>query len=220
VYDFLMTALRGTAIASTVITAAAAVILATSGHATTVGPANQTVTPTATPTGSSAAASRERPRGVVADCAKGSGIGRGGSLNSVFRSRWNLVIGPLAMTGAATTPGYYSPEAGGNKFPLYVRAGHRVTLALTRATRGRAGLHYSPLPNGAVPVRDGYRVITFISCRRGEFSPGLGSNAGRLSFWAGGVVAPAPLCVPLLVWVDDEPSPQRGVIDLGAGNCG
>ena len=160
----------------------------------------------------------DRPRGVVADCAKGSGIGRGGSLNSVFRSRWNLVVGPLAMSGAAVTPAYYHPGFRGNKFPLYLRAGHRVTLALTRETRGRAGLAYHALPRVASP-QGGYRVITFIACRQGEFSPGLGSNAGRLSFWAGGVRATAPMCVPLLIWVDDEPSARRAVIHLGVDEC-
>jgi hypothetical protein len=123
------------------------------------------------------------------------------------------------MTGAAQRPGFYSYDFRGNKFPLWVRAGHRVTVALTRETRGRAGLLYSPLRTGAVPVRNGYRVITFIACRRGEFSPGLGAKAGRLTFWAGGIAAPAPLCVPLRVWVDDERSPRRAMIDLGAGDC-
>lgn len=162
----------------------------------------------------------KRPSGVIADCAKGSGIGRGGSLNSAFGSRWNLVVGPLAMKGAAADPGGYSDSFGGNKFPLYVKAGHQVTVALTPGTHGRAGLAYGPLPNGQTDVHDAHRVITFIACRRGEFSPGLGSAAGRLSFWSGGVVAVAPRCVPLRIWVDDEPSPHRAVIHLGVSGCG
>jgi hypothetical protein len=163
-----MTARRGTTIASTALATAVAVALAASGPAETAALSKHTATPTATPTTSRAAA-RERPLGVIADCSKGSGVPQG-SL-SVFRGRANLVIGPLAMTGAGVTPGYYSPDFGGNKFPLYVRAGHRVTLALTRGTRGRARLAYDPLPNGTVRVRDAHRVITFIACRRGEFSP-------------------------------------------------
>jgi hypothetical protein len=68
-------------------------------------------------------------------------------------------------------------------------------------------------------VRESYRVITFIACRRGQFSPGLGAKAGRLSFWAGGVVARAPRCVPLHIWVDGERSPRRAVIHLGVRDC-
>jgi len=201
-----MTARLCTAIASTALAATVAVALATSGRAETADPSKQTATPTATPTTSSSAA-RVRPRGVVADCSKGSGIGAG-SL-SKFRSRGNLVVGPLAMTGAAVTPGY-----GGNKFPLYVRGGHRVTVEVSPGARS------GPRPKRPRLVRDGYRVVTFIACRRGEFSPGLGSTAGRVSFWSGGVLADSPRCVPLLVWVDDERSPRRAVIDLGVGACG
>lgn len=189
--------------ASTAVVLAAVVTLAASGRAETAVKTSEAAIP--------------RPRGVVADCSKGSGVPQG-SLSREFGSRWNLIVGPLAMSGAAASPGGYSYDFGGNKFPLYVRAGHRVTLALTRSTRGHAGLHYVALPR-VVPPRSGYRVITFIACRQGEFSPGLGSNAGRLSFWAGGVVASAPRCVPLLVWVDEEPSPRRAVIHLGVTDC-
>jgi len=161
---------------------------------------------------------RERPRGVVADCSKGSGIGRGNL--SAFRSRRNLVVGPLAMTGAADIPGGYNAAAHGNKFPLYVLAGHRVTVSLTRGTRGLAGLAYGPLPEGDVGVPEAHRVITFIACRPGEYSAGWGGPAGRVSFWAGGVVADSPRCVPLLIWVDNERSPRRAVVHLGVNDCG
>jgi hypothetical protein len=160
----------------------------------------------------------KRPRGVVADCSKGSGIGRGNL--SAFRSQRNLVVGPLAMTGAADIPGGYSTAFGGNKFPLYVLGGHRVTLSLTPGTRGRAGLAYGPLPKGEVQVPEAHRAITFIACRPGQYSPGWGGTATRVSFWAGGVVAVAPRCVPLLIWVDNERSPRRAVIHLGVTDCG
>jgi len=213
-----MTARRGSVVAGAVLTATATGLmgLATSGVAYTAASSKRTaVRPTALATLGDAVG--QRPRGIVADCAKGSGVPQG-SL-SVFRSRGNLVVGPLAMSGAARVPGFYSPEFGGNKFPLYVKAAHRVTLALTADTRGRAGLAYGPLPPGEVGVREAHRVITFIACRRGQFSPGLGAKAGRLSFWAGGVVARAPRCVPLLIWVDDEPAPRRAVIHLGVRDC-
>lgn len=165
--------------------------------------------------------SRDRPRGVVSDCAKG-GLGGGqghGDLNA-WKAARNLVVGPLAMTGAAVIPGFYSPAFHGNKFPLYVLAGHRVTLSLTPGTRGRAGLAYGPLPQGDVGVAEAHRVVTLIACRRGEYSPNLGGPARRASFWAGGVVAAAPRCVPLLIWVDKERAPRRAVIHLGVADCG
>jgi hypothetical protein len=198
-----MIARRSTATASAAVAAVVAVAVAASAWAETSGQVKQ---------------SRERPLGVVADCAKGPWTPQG-SL-SVFGGRGTLVVGPLAMVGAAVTPGYYSESFHGNKFPLYLKAGHRVTLALTPGTRGRAGLAYGPLPEGDVRVPDAHRVITLIACRRGEYSPGRGGPAGRVSFWAGGVVALAPRCVPLLIWVDDEPSPRRAVIHLGVTDCG
>jgi hypothetical protein len=163
----------------------------------------------------------ERPRGVVSDCAKGGlGGGQGHGNLSAWKSAWNLVVGPLAMVGGAAIPGGYHDGFHGNKFPLYVLAGHRVTLSLTRGTRGRAGLAYGPLPQGDVGVGDAHRVITLIACRRGEYSPNLGGPARRASFWAGGVVADGPRCVPLLIWVDNERVPRRRVIHLGVADCG
>jgi hypothetical protein len=167
------------------------------------------------------APSAERPRGPVADCAKGGpGGGQGHGNLSAWRSRWNLVVGPLAMVGGAANPGGYHDGFHGNKFPLYVLAGHRVTLSLTRDTRGRAGIAYGPLPQGDVRVAEAFRVVTLIACRRGEYSPNWGGPAGRASFWAGGIVADAPRCVPLLIWVDDELRPRRAVIHLGVRDCG
>jgi hypothetical protein len=205
-----MTARRGTTIASTAVAMTGAVAFATSGRAESADASKQAATPTATPTTSRSAA-RERPRGVVLDCHTQSGIG--GGLRQ-FRSRWNLVVGPLVMSGAAARPAYFA--GGGNKFPVYVRGGHRVTVDVSRDARPGAGLVYVPLP----AKRDGYRVITFIACRRGEISRGSGTTAWPVSFWAGGVLARSPRCVPLRVWVDDEPSPRRAVIHLGVRNCG
>jgi len=203
------------AIASTAVAMAVAVVLATSGRAETAAPSKQTATPTATPTTSRAAA-RERPRGVVLDCATTPGVGAG---LREFRSRWNLVVGPLAMKGAAAMPAYYSESFGGNKFPLYVRGGHRVTVELSRRARRGAGIAYGPLPERRpLDVSDGYRVVTFIACRRGEISGRF--DGWPVSFWAGGVLARSPRCVPLFVWVDDEPSPRRAVIHLGVTDCG
>jgi hypothetical protein len=35
----------------------------------------------------------------------------------------------------------------------------------------------------------------------------------------GFLLARSPQCVPLFVWVDDEPSPRRTVIRFGMPNC-
>ncbi len=166
-------------------------------------------------------ASAERPRGVVADCAKGGlGGGQGPGDLSAWKAARNLVVGPLAMVGAGEIPGTYHAGFRGNKFPLYILAGHRVTLSLPRGTRGHAGLAYGPLPQGNVGVDEAHRAVTLIACRRGEYSPNLGGRARRASFWAGGVVADGPRCVPLLIWVDNERAPRRRVIHLGVTECG
>jgi len=192
------------AIAGTTVAMAVAVALATSGRAETAAPSKHTATLTATPTTSRSAA-RVRPRGVVLDCATNPNVGAG---PRVFGSRSSLVVGPLAMKGAAATPAYYSESFGGNKFPLYVKGGHRVTVELSRHTRRGAAIAYGPFPERRpLDVSDGYRVVTFIACR-------------RVSFWAGGVLARSPRCVPLLVWVDDERTPRRAVIRFGVRDCG
>jgi hypothetical protein len=44
-----------------------------------------------------------------------------------------------------------------------------------------------------------------------------GSTAGgSVTFWSGGLVADEPHCVPLDVYVDDNPTPQRVSVELGA----
>lgn len=101
-YPRWMTARRSAAIAGTAVAMAVAVAQTHSGRAVTADPAKQTAALMATPT-TSGSAVRERPRGVVADCSKGSGVPQG-SLN-VFRGRANLVVGPLAVVGAGL-PGF------------------------------------------------------------------------------------------------------------------
>ena len=162
--------------------------------------------------------SRERPRGAVENCATQSGADFPGA----FTSPGNLVVGPLALIGAGGTPNAVSNSTGTEvfqKFPLLVRNGHRVTVALSPRTRRGAGLAYGPLPQGETFLRDTHRVVTFIACGRGQ---GSGSSAdGRpVTFWSGSVLARSPRCVPLRVWVDAEASPRRAVIRLGVRRCG
>ena len=148
----------------------------------------------------------EPPRGVVEDCSTRSEA----SFPGAFTDPRNVVIGPLVLVGAAYTDPATVVEFGGNKFPLLVRAGHRVTIELSPRTRRVAGLGYGPLPEGVeLQPRDGHRVVTFVACRRG----------GAVTFWSGFVLTRSPRCVPLAVWVDDEPAPRRTVLRMGARSC-
>src|SRR5215204_5681237 len=94
-----------------------------------------------------AASGPERPIGARATCATRSLA----EFPGAFTNRAHLVVGPLAMIGAgAYTPPEVVREFGGNKFPVLVRAGHRVMLELSPATRRTVALGYGPLPQGEV----------------------------------------------------------------------
>ena len=129
-----------------------------------------------------------------------------------FTSRRNLVVGPLALMGGGT---YTTPETvrefGGNKFPLLVKAGRRVTVELSARS---AALGYGPLPEGEVGVADGHRVVTFIACRRNEAS-GSEADGAPVTFWSGFLLADRPQCVRLRVWVDGERGPRHAAVPLG-----
>ena len=159
-------------------------------------------------------AAAKAPRGVVADCSMQSGA----SFPGAFENPRNLVVGPLVITGARGTPAF-STAAHGNKFPLLVRIGHRVTLELSPRTRRGAGLAYGPLPQGDIGVRKAHRVVTFIACKDGEGSAS-DVDGKPVTFWSGGVVAYSPRCVPIRVWIDRERVPRRVVIRLGVTRCG
>ena len=187
-----MTALGGMAIATTVVATSVAVALASSGRAVSAA---------------------ERPRGVVEDCSSISGFGE--SLRDFTRPR-NLVVGPLALLRAGRTLGY-AHAVGGNKLFVVVKGGHLVTLELPRDTRPDVGLVFGKFPSANVTLRHARRVVAFKACRRGESSAPWGG--GPVSGWVGGLLASAPRCVPLLVWVDDEPTPRRAVIRFGVKSC-
>ena len=153
------------------------------------------------------------PVGSVADCSMRSGARSRGA----FTRPSNLVVGPLAMIGAAGTP-LFSPVFGGNKFPLLVKAGHRVTLELSPATREVAGLAYGPLPQGEVHLRDAHRVVSFIACPRGQAS-GSSADGQSVTFWSGGILATSARCIPLQIWIDNAPQPRHVVLHLGTDKC-
>jgi hypothetical protein len=141
-----------------------------------------------------------------------------------FTNARNLVAGPLAMIGAAAeTDAHTVREFGGNKFPLLVKAGHRVTVRLARPARETAGLAYGPLPQGKTRLRDTYRSVTFVACRRGKptrrYRPQGPSDSYadgvNVTFWSGFVLTREPACVPLKVYVDGERPPRRAQVPLG-----
>ena len=143
------------------------------------------------------------PRGVVEDCSTRSLADFPGA----YEDRANVVVGPLVLVGAASTPPETVREVGGNKFPALVRAGHRVTVALPRRAHRVAGLGYGPLPEGVeLQPEDGHRVVTFIACERDE----------PVTFWSGSVLTAEPRCIPLDIWVDDEPRPRHAELQMGA----
>ena len=150
---------------------------------------------------------------VLANCAGRSAA----DFPQAFTSRHNLVVGPLVIVGAGGTP-TYSGSFGGQKLPLLVLAGHRVTVALSARTRKAAGLAYGPLPQGEVRFADAHRAVTFAACPRGRAS---GSTAGgrAATFWSGGLLARSPRCVSLLVWIDRARTPVRVVVHLGVERC-
>jgi hypothetical protein len=154
----------------------------------------------------------------VESCATQSGA----KFPGAFTSPRNLVVGPLALIGAGGTPRAVSNSPGTEvfqKFPLLVRNGRRATVELSAKTRRGAGLAYGPLPQGETYLRHTHRVVTFIACQRGEGS-WSSANGRPVTFWSGSVIALLPRCVPLLVWVDAEPSPRHAVIRLGVRRCG
>ena len=150
---------------------------------------------------------RERPRGAVEDCSTTPGWGR----RDEFTTRQNLIVGPLAVERAVPMLAY-AHNVGGNKVFVYVRGGHRVTIELSPRTHENVGLVFGP------SSRTTRRVVTFIACRRGELPAGR-FDGWPVTTWVGFLLATSPRCVPLLVWVDDEPGPRCAVIRFGVPDC-
>jgi hypothetical protein len=168
--------------------------------------------------GSGWAAAATHPDRATESCATQSGA----DFPRAFTSPRNLVVGPLSLIGAGGSPGFAWNSRGTEgfqKFPLLVRSGHRVTIELSRRTRLGAGLGYGPLPQGETYLRDTYRVVTFIACRRGEHSSSS-AEGQPVTFWSGAVLARSPRCIPLRVRVDGERTLRRAVIRLGVLHCG
>jgi len=131
-----------------------------------------------------------------------------------FTSRHNLIVGPFALERARPMLGY-APDVRGNKIFVYAKGGHRVTLELSPAMQHDVGFAFGP----GSGFRNWRRVVSFVACQRGELTPGR-FDGWPVTTWVGFLLASSPRCVPLLVWVDDEPSPRRAVIRFGVPSCG
>jgi hypothetical protein len=151
------------------------------------------------------ASSAPPPTGVVETCAHQSGA----SFPHAFTSRYNLVVGPLAMIGGGRfTNAAIVERFDGQKFPLLVAAGHRVTIELTPGSNRFASLAYGS------HSRVGHRVMTFRSCDREHADSD--ADGKPVTFWSGFVQATGPGCVRMRIWVDRERTPRRARIELGA----
>jgi hypothetical protein len=203
----------GTVILVLAAIAAVVAVLARSGDST--GPPR----PRAVAATGDQRAPASRPAGAVEDCSTRSEADFPGA----FSDPRNLVVGPLVLIGGAYTPASTVDEFGGNKFPLLVKAGHRVTVRLAGGARRSAGLAYGPLPQGETRVRDTYRTVTFIACRPGkatqEYRPdgpsGTYADGAQVTFWSGFVLTRRPDCIPLEVYVDGATAPLHASLALG-----
>ena len=173
-------------------------------------------------TSTSAEISKERPRGAVEDCSTSEGWPAGNARE--FSIRRNLVVGPLALEEAGVRLGYAN-DVGGNKLLVHVKSGHRVTLELPRETRADVGFAFgSPLRATKASkwnLRNAYRVVTFLACQSAADAELVDDYVEwPVTAWVGFLLASSPRCVPLLVWVDDQPSPRRTMIRFGVPRCG
>lgn len=172
-----------------------------------------TPTTITTPVGNAstpAAAPSSHPRGAVEDCSSRSWA----DFSGAFSDPANLVVGPLLLVGAGGPTSAAVVEAyGGQKFPLLVKEGHVVTVQVPPSARGNAALGYGPLPQGEIDFRDGHDTVTFFAC---DGHTASGSTAdGPVTFWSGFVLAGEPSCVPLDIYVDDQPARRRVELELG-----
>jgi hypothetical protein len=161
-----------------------------------------------TPARSTPAVDLRTSRHARNDCSRQSGAG----FPDAFTSRYNFVHGPLVLIGGAYTDPGTVREFGGNKFPLLVRAGHRVTIALAPKARRFAALAYGPLPQGEIHQRDAYHSATFIACPPGKSISR--ADGAEVTFWSGFVLTRRPACLPLDISVDRGP-PERVGLALG-----
>jgi hypothetical protein len=154
------------------------------------------------------------PHGARADCSMRSEARFPGA----FADPRNLVVGPLVLVGGAEpTPRSTIRQFGGQKFPLLLEDGHKVTVRIAASARPVAGLAYIPhsYRGRRQTLRGADRSITFLACRRTEKS-GSAADHAAVTFWSGFVVTRVPICVPLDIYVDEQSSARRELLSLGA----
>ena len=168
---------------------------------------------------SSGQPAKARFGGALEDCTTRSGADFPGA----YTSSRNVVVGPLAILGGTFTDAETVREFGGNKLHVLVKADHVVTVRIAEGSRGHAGLGYGPRPQGENTLRDTYRSVTFAACPPGKaparYSPygpsGNTADGEPITFWSGFILTNRPACIPLDVYVEDEPSPRRAGVGLG-----
>lgn len=148
------------------------------------------------------------PRGKLANCANHSEADFPGA----FSDPRNIVVGPLVLVGAAYTSPEVIREFGGNKFPALVAAGHTVTVHLPKKFRRRTSLGWAP--RRKTPRRIARRTVNFVACRPNQNS-GSHADGRKVTFWSGGIATRKLQCLPLKLFVDDEPEPRRAFLELG-----
>lgn len=147
---------------------------------------------------------------AVENCRTSPGWGRRDDLTR----RTSLVVGPVAIRNARPVLAY-APTVSGNKVILSVRGGHRVTLEVPPAAREDAAIGFGVTQDG--DWTSAPRAVRFIACRRGERTGQF--DGWPITSWVGFLFASSPRCVPLLVWVDDEPNARRAVLRFGVTSC-
>jgi hypothetical protein len=152
------------------------------------------------------------PHGAIADCSTRSEA----RFPRAFNDPANLVVGPLVLVGGSYTPAQTVRQFGGNKFPALVSARHTVTIQLPSSARDVARLGWGSRRGGLIR-RVARHTVNFIACDPDERS-GSSVDGAPVTFWSGGVSTAAPGCVPLRIYVDDEPEPRRVRLPLGR-NC-
>jgi hypothetical protein len=136
------------------------------------------------------------------------------SFPGAYTSARNLVVGPLVLIEGRV---YSSPRivrrVGGQKYPAVLAPGHTVKIALSPRARRTNALTYADALHSARRLDDGLRVVTFHACERRKAQSDAGGRA--VTFWSGFILASAPRCLHLKIWIDGASSPRRARIPIG-----
>jgi hypothetical protein len=136
------------------------------------------------------------------------------SFPGAYRNRRNLRVGPLVLVGGRTDD---TPETirnlGGQKYPALVAAGHTVKIEISRRARRTHSFSYADSTHGTRDVERGVRAVTFERCSRREADSD--ASGRRVTFWSGFILAAAPRCLSVKVWVDGARTPRRARLPMG-----